>query len=223
MTGNTQCLDHTSMRLTSVAPRFRKLDKALQLDSVQMDLDGDGVITEEKKAETLHLMHVPTLSRHIVQEYAMSTTERSGEQRVVHKRMMQERELLPEFAVKEYFLHIFGKDLEEVVESLPVTWLLPVLLIALNTKLVTATMNKALTSAASILDMWTIAFFLPRVETTETLKKFLDHGDDGDDSDMCVCFRRWAMFHKETKKKQMNRQRIGAHLIPKAVKTPKNK
>ena len=136
----------------------------------------------------------------------------------LHKRMMQERELLPEFAVKEYFLHIFGKDLEEVVESLLVTRLLPVLLIALNTKLVTATMNKALTSAASILDMWTIAFFLPRVETTETLKKFLDHGDDGDDSDMCVCFRRWAMFHKETKKKQMNHKRIDTHLIPKTVK-----
>jgi len=31
-----------------------------------MDLDGDGVITEEKKAKTLHLMYVPTLSRHIV-------------------------------------------------------------------------------------------------------------------------------------------------------------
>jgi hypothetical protein len=31
-----------------------------------MDLDGDCVITEEKKAETLHLMHLPRLSRHIV-------------------------------------------------------------------------------------------------------------------------------------------------------------
>ena len=82
--------------------------------------------------------------------------------------MMQERALLPEFAVDEYFSKIFGKDLEEVVELSLVMCLLHVPLIALDKKLTTATMNEALTSAASIPDMRMSAFYLPRVEQTET-------------------------------------------------------
>ena len=50
-------------------------------------------------------------------------------------------------------MKIFGKDLEEVVELSLVTWILPTLLIALDKKLITATTNKALMSAASILDI----------------------------------------------------------------------
>ena len=78
--------------------------------------------------------------------------------------MMQERALLPKFAVEEYFSQIFGKDLEEVVELSPVTWLLLVPPIAFDNKLVTPTMNEVLTSAASIPDMRTSVFFLRRVE-----------------------------------------------------------
>ena len=78
--------------------------------------------------------------------------------------MMQERALLPKFAVEEYFSQIFGKDLEEVVELSPVTWLLLVTPIAFDNKLVTPTMNEVLTSAASMPDMRTSAFFLRRVE-----------------------------------------------------------
>ena len=78
--------------------------------------------------------------------------------------MMQERALLPKFAVEEYFSQIFGKDLEEVVELSPVTWLLLVPPIAFDNKLVTPTMNEVLTSAASMPDMRTSAFFLRRVE-----------------------------------------------------------
>ena len=78
--------------------------------------------------------------------------------------MMQERALLPKFAVEEYFSQIFRKDLEEVVELSPVTWLLLVPPIAFDNKLVTPTMNEVLTSAASMPDMRTSAFFLRRVE-----------------------------------------------------------
>jgi hypothetical protein len=51
--------------------------------SVIADLDSDGVIMEEEKVEALRLMPVPTLSRDVIQKYAMSTREHSGEQLIV--------------------------------------------------------------------------------------------------------------------------------------------
>ena len=105
-----------------------QLDEALQVASVIVD--------------ALRLMPVPTLPLDVVQEYAISATERSGEQFVVNERMMQERALLPKFAVKEYFLKLFGKNLKEVVEISLVTWLLIAPLIAFDKKLNTATMNR---------------------------------------------------------------------------------
>ena len=115
-----------------------------------VDLDDDGAITEEDKVELLRLMPVPTLPLDIVQEYAMSTTDHLGKHLVVHECMMQER---AEFAVEEYFLKIFRKDLEEAVELSLVTWLLLAQLILLDNKLITATLNQALMSAASIPDI----------------------------------------------------------------------
>ena len=50
------------------------------------------------------------------------------------------------------------------MELSPVTWLLLVPPIAFDNKLVTPTMNEVLTSAASMPDMRTSAFFLRRVE-----------------------------------------------------------
>ena len=51
--------------------------------SVIADLDSDGVIMQEEKVEALRLMPVPTLSRDIIQKYAMSTREHSGKQLVI--------------------------------------------------------------------------------------------------------------------------------------------
>ena len=112
------------------------------------NLDCNGFITEKDKAKALRLMPVPTLSRDVIQEYAMSTMEHSGAQLVIRKRMMQEWALLPEFVVKEYFSNIFGKGQEEVMELSLMMWLLLVPMIALDKNLVTATTNKALMSAA---------------------------------------------------------------------------
>ena len=119
---------------------------------------------EEEKVEALCLISVSMRSRDVIQEYTMSTTEHPGEQLVIHERMMQDRALLPKFAVEEYFLQICGKDPEEVVEISPVTWLLLVPLIAFDNKLGTATVNKMLTSATSIPDMRMSALFLPRMK-----------------------------------------------------------
>ena len=66
-----------------VTPRRPQLDETLQVASVIADLDSDGVIMEEEKVEALRLMPVPTLSRDIVQKYAMSTREHSGKQLVI--------------------------------------------------------------------------------------------------------------------------------------------
>ena len=63
-----------------------------------MHLDGNVAITEDEKVEALRLMPVPTLSRDVAKEYTMSATESSGEQLVIHGRMMQERALLPNFS-----------------------------------------------------------------------------------------------------------------------------
>ena len=75
-----------------------------------VDLDDNGVITEEEKVRALHSMPVPTLAQDVVQEYAVSTTDRSEEQLVIRERMIQERVLSSKFAVEGYFLQIFGKD-----------------------------------------------------------------------------------------------------------------
>ena len=131
-----------------------------------VDLYSNGAITEEE-VKVLYLMPVPRLSRNIVQEFAIPAMEPSGGQLVVRKRMMQKQALLPEFAAKEYSSKIFGKGLEEVVELSLVPCLLLIPMIVLNKKFITATTNKALTSAASISDMVMSAFFLPRVEATE--------------------------------------------------------
>ena len=78
----------------------------------------------------------------------MSATERSGEQVVIRKRMIQEWALLPELAVKEYFSNIFGEDQEEVMKLSLEMWLLLVPMIALNKNLITTTTSEALMSAA---------------------------------------------------------------------------
>ena len=76
------------------------------------------------------------------------------------------------------------------------TWLFLVPLIALNKKLVTATMDKA----GDV-----------RVLLAEDggngganqygAKEFVDRGDGGGDVNVCACLVRWAMCSKETKKK----------------------
>ena len=109
-----------------------ELAEALDVDSVIVDLDGDGVITEEEKVAALRAMPAPGRARDLLREYSMSVQERAGEQLVIRERMMQERALPPTFAVEDYFSRIFGKDLEEVVELAPVTWLPLIPLIALD-------------------------------------------------------------------------------------------
>ena len=46
--------------------------------SVIADLDSDGAIMEEEKVEALRLMPVPTLSRDVIQKYAMSVGALGG-------------------------------------------------------------------------------------------------------------------------------------------------
>ena len=61
-----------------------------------------------EKVKALRLVPVPTLSRVVIQEYAVTTMEHLWEQLVIRERMMQERALLPKFAIKEYFSQILG-------------------------------------------------------------------------------------------------------------------
>ena len=140
------------------------------------------VITEEEKARALGSMPVPRLAWDAVQEYTMSTTERLKEQLVIRERMMQERALLPKFAVEEYFLQIFGKNLKEVLKILYVTWLPLVPLIVFDNKLITVTMNEVLMSATSIPDM----------------RMYILLAEGGS---LCVYIVIWTMCHKETKNK----------------------
>lgn len=112
-----------------------ELADALEVDSVVVDLDGDGVITDEEKVEALRAASrsedrsaLSTLSR----EYAMSSTDRAGEQLVTMERMMEQLGLRRTFAIDEYFAKVFGENLEEVVELSPVTWLPLIPLIAID-------------------------------------------------------------------------------------------
>ena len=77
---------------------------------------------------------------------------------------MQERALLPKFAVEEYFSQIFRKDLATIVELSPVMVLLLFPLIMFDNKLITATTNEMLAIDTSIPDMRMSVFYLQRVE-----------------------------------------------------------
>lgn len=110
-----------------------ELADALQVQSMIVDLDGDGVITEEEKIEALRATsdNINSISV-IFEDYAMSYTDRAGEQLVCRARMMEQLNLPQTFAIENYFAEIFGRNLEEVVELSPVTWLPLIPLIAID-------------------------------------------------------------------------------------------
>lgn len=110
-----------------------ELADALQVDSMIVDTDGDGVITEEEKIEALRSTSddIDSFSN-VFEEYTMSGTDRAGEQLVIRERMMEQMNLPQTFAIENYFAQIFGRNLEEVVELSPVTWLPLIPLIAID-------------------------------------------------------------------------------------------
>lgn len=111
-----------------------ELADALKVQSMIVDMDGDGIITDEEKVEALRMATPPhqNVFADIYNEYTMSNTERAGEQLVVRERMMEQMKLPDTFRIEDYFAQIFGRNLKEVVELSPVTWLPLIPLIAID-------------------------------------------------------------------------------------------
>ena len=147
-----------------------ELADALQVKSMIVDADGDGVITEEEKIEALRASASDSnFLQNIWDEYSMSNTDRAGEQLVIRARMLERRNLPQTFAIEEYFSRIFGRNLEEVVELSPVTWLPLIPLIAINNSVdlardvVSASSSNAFDSCGQFFDtpwvLWSMVFF----------------------------------------------------------------
>lgn len=98
-----------------------ELAEALQVESIIIDTDGDGILSEEEKIDALK---ATTSSDNVIElvftERTMDEVERAGECLVARERILSQKSLPNEFAIENYFERIFGHNLEEIVELSPV-------------------------------------------------------------------------------------------------------
>jgi len=122
MLTNTRCIG-----LNNVHPIKRdgevtldELAEALQVESIIIDTDGDGILSEEEKIDALK---ATTSSDNVFElvftERTMDEVERAGECLVARERILSQKSLPNEFAIENYFERIFGHNLEEIVELSP--------------------------------------------------------------------------------------------------------
>lgn len=112
---------------------LEELADALQVESMVVDEDGDGKITEQEMINVLRKQSGDERSfANLVTEYSLGDTERAGECLLIRERMMNTLNLPQTFAVDDYFAKVFGKNLEEIVELSPLTWLPLIPLIAID-------------------------------------------------------------------------------------------
>ena len=98
-----------------------ELAEALQVESIIIDTDGDGILSEEEKIDALK---ATTSSDNVIElvftERTMDEVDRAGECLVARERILSQKSLPNEFAIENYFERIFGHNLEEIVELSPV-------------------------------------------------------------------------------------------------------
>ena len=80
-----------------------------------VDMNGDGVITEEEKVKALHVASLKDSNplKNIFDEYSTmsNTDDRTAEQLVIRERMMEATQLPQTFSVEDYFAQVFGANL----------------------------------------------------------------------------------------------------------------
>jgi len=98
---------------------LEELADILQVDSLQVDMDGDGELSDEEVKRALRLAKKETLW----DEITMSTTQIKAEALVVRERFLDTGLVSPNFRIESYSAAIFGRNLKEIVELSPLTWL----------------------------------------------------------------------------------------------------
>ncbi|KAL7579123.1 hypothetical protein ACA910_019152 [Epithemia clementina (nom. ined.)] len=93
----------------------------LNVDSVVVDLDGDGHLSDEEIHLALEL--IPPLS--VWNELTRTDKMAKAEALVVRERLIETYKIVDDesFQLENYFVKIFGRNLEEMVELSPLTWL----------------------------------------------------------------------------------------------------
>jgi len=96
-----------------------ELADVLQVDTLVVDRDGDGELSDEEISQALRSTPVDTLW----EEIAMTDEQIKAEALIVRERLLETGQVKADFRIDEYFTKVFGKNLEEIVELSPLTWL----------------------------------------------------------------------------------------------------
>lgn len=98
---------------------LEELATALKVDSVQVDFDNDGCVTEFERQE------VARRAKKIkwLEEANMNAETIKAEALVVRERLIQTGQVPASFRIEDYFVKVFAKNLEEIVELSPLIWL----------------------------------------------------------------------------------------------------
>ena len=100
----------------------------LNVDSLVVDADGDGVLDEDEIKDALRSAEPPS----IWEEVFADADRIRAETLVIRERFIQTCRVDKSFAIEEYFIPIYGRNLEEFVELAPVAYFLFVPWIALS-------------------------------------------------------------------------------------------
>ena len=100
-----------------------EIAEVLNVDSMVLDLDGDGELSADEIQYGLETAPRPTLWK---EAFFKSTSDIQAEALIVRERLLQEHaDTITEtsFQMDTYFVKIFGRNLQEMVELSPLTWL----------------------------------------------------------------------------------------------------
>lgn len=98
---------------------LEELADVLQVDTVSVDLDGDGDLTQEEISQALRVAPRPTF----LEELSITEEQCKAEALVVRERFLRTCFVSPDFRIETYFTRVFSINLEEIVELSPLTWL----------------------------------------------------------------------------------------------------
>jgi len=138
-----------------------ELADALKVRSVLVDADGDGQLSEREITDALRR----TERRGFFDELNLTVKQRASETLLIRERLLTQQNLPETFSVEKYFEQIFARNLKEMVELSPLTWLPLIPLIALlnaidlSNEVVSATSLNAFVSSGNFIS--SPSFFLP--------------------------------------------------------------
>ena len=98
-----------------------EIAEVLNVESVVVDLDGDGELSQEEMSLALELVQPPSLLDEIFRTEEIAKAEAL----VVRERLVQTYGIVDDnsFKLENYFVKIFSRNLGDMVELSPLTWL----------------------------------------------------------------------------------------------------